>query len=160
MKTQDLLISHKRTENVARILSVVSLNGVIVGIIFGFLYLIYKNPIYDTLAVYGLTLFILPFVLLQFFMTAGFYGNGLGWIYVLFYLVLFPFVDIWFFSGINAIFQIIPNYHIKDTLARTEFIERSWLFIVGTYLLVNGAGLLWRIGKNTTRRNAPVLLSL
>lgn len=167
MKTQDLLVSYERKENVAKIFSFVSLIGIIVGIIFGLLYLIYENSPYDTIAIYGLTIFMLPFVLLQFFMTAGIYGNGLGKIYFLFYLLLFPFVNMWFFSGINAIFHIIPTYYYSHnrgtgiTMAEIEELRRqAWLCVGGIYLLMNGLGLLWRILKKVIRKNQLVLLSL
>ncbi len=155
MKTQDLLVSYERKEKVAKIFSFVSGIGVVSGIIFGILYLIFKNPLFDTIAVYGLTIFILPVVLLQFFMTAGiYYGVGLGWIYVFFYLFLFPFADMWFFSGVNAIYHIIPDYHVMDAITRSDFTEKSWLYIGGIYFFVIVLGLIWRMGKNITKNVA------
>ena len=167
MKTNDLLVSYERKEKIAKFFSIVSLIGIIVGILFGILYLIYENSLFDTIAVCGLTLFVLPFVLLQFFMTAHLYGNGLGWVYLLFYLILFPFVNMWFFSGINSLFHFIPTYYYSHnrgtgiTIAEIEEYRRqAWLFVGGIYFLFNGAGLLWRIGSDFLKKRELPLLSL
>ncbi len=155
-QSQDLVVSYKRKEKIVRIFSIVSAIGIIIGVIFCLLYLIYKNPLFDTIAVYGVTIFILPFVLLQFFMTAGIYGVGFGWIYLFFYLFIFPFVDILFFSGVNVLFHIIPDYHIMDAVARNNLIEKSWLYIGGIYFSIIILGLIWRMGKNITKNVALV----
>lgn len=121
--------------------------GIAIILIFGLLSLIFKDPLSATIAAYGLIIFILPVVLLQFFMSAGMYGVGLGGINVLFYLFLFPFADMLFFDGVNAILHIIPDYHAMDAITKNDFAEKAWLFIGGIYVFVNGMGLLWRIGK-------------
>ncbi|MGY4884275.1 MAG: hypothetical protein ACP5NZ_01720 [Nanobdellota archaeon] len=160
MKEQDLLISHKRTEKIAHTLSLISLIGIIEGIIFGCLYLIYENPIYDSLAVVGLTVFIFPFVLLQFFMSAGLYGEGMGWLYLLFYAILFPFIDMWFFAGLNSLFNVLPNYHLVEGMMREEFMTKSWICIGIIYLLVNCSGFLYRSFKKPINNHALLFLNL
>jgi len=70
MKTDDLLVSNKRKRRIVNILSIVSLIGLVGGLISGLLYQIYEDPLYDMMAVCGLILFMLPFV---------FNGLGLLW---------------------------------------------------------------------------------
>lgn len=167
METQDLLVSYERKEKIVKFFSIASLIGFVLGVISGVLWTIYEKPIYDIITTCGLIMLILPFVLLQFFMTAGIYGNGFGWIYFLFYLLLFPFVDMILFSGINALFHIIPTYYYSHnrgtgiTIAEIEeFRRQAWLCIGGIYIFLNGAGLLWRIRNNLFKRRQILLLSL
>ncbi len=54
MKTQDLLVSSRRKEEIAKIFALVSAIGVAIVLIFGLFSLIFKDPLYETVAVYGL----------------------------------------------------------------------------------------------------------
>jgi hypothetical protein len=164
---ENSLVPKDRERNVVEFFALISIIGIVMGIIFEVLYVIYENSLFDTIAVYGFIAFVFPFVLLQFFMSAGLYGNGLGWIYLLFYLFLFPFVNMFFFSGINILFHIVPTYHYSHnrgtgiTMAEIEeFRRQAWLLVAMIYVLFNGAGLLWRIGKNIYNRNKSILLSV
>ncbi|NVN97066.1 hypothetical protein HXX01_02420 [Candidatus Nomurabacteria bacterium] len=127
MKT---LENHEKAEKVARILSIISGISIAIGIIAGILYLIFHKSWMDAVAVSGLTLFMLPFLALQIAMPANieqFGTKSLGWKSLLFFLILFPFVDIWVLTGINALFHFIPDYHlITDRVLRNEIRISSW----------------------------------
>ena len=103
-------------------------------------------------------------MLLQFFMSAGIYPKGLGWVYLLFYLILFPFVDMWFFTGIEAAFDFLPTPRRLDLsladMTLEEYRQIAGKYILEIYLLFNGAGLLWRIGSDFLKKRELPLLSL
>lgn len=147
--------SYQKTE---KTLSIISLSSLAVGMIAGVLSLIYKIKILDTVAAYGLTFFITPFMLLQVAMTANIHTYGtrtMGKLSWLFYLVLFPFVNLWFFSGINALYEIVPNYHLADRSLRNAVREtsmrQSWTYIGIIYFSLIMIGLLLRNFKKPTR---------
>jgi hypothetical protein len=102
---------------------------------------------------------------MQFFMSAGIYQRGLGWVwYLVFYLFLFPFVNMWFFTGIDFFFDILPNPRKIDLsladMTIEEYRQEAGKYILFIYFLLNGAGLLWRIGSNFLKRRQMLLLSL
>ncbi len=79
MKTKDLLASKRREEKTVEFFAAFSLISAPIGLIFGILFMITNNSLCEMIAVIVLTAFILPFVLLQFFMSAGInpqYGFG------------------------------------------------------------------------------------
>lgn len=144
--------NNQKKEKVALCATIISIAGLVVAIALEICNFIIKLPILDTIAVYGLVIFILPFVAFQFVMTAGISKDMYGEIpkaaMWLFYLIIFPFSDIWFFSGINALFNIIPDYHVADTMMRpilrNDYMRESLCFIAGIYCLLIGLGLVWR----------------
>jgi len=166
MKTSnDLLAIDRRNENIAKTLSIVSLIGISTGIVIYVLSLALgftlEGTIYDTIAVIGVGIvFMLPFVALQFFMSADIYhGTGMGWLYLPFYLILFPFVDLWFFTGINELLGILPSpYRTTDpVMARETYQTLTFLYSGLIYAVLNGAGLAYRIINNQCkRRNTPL----
>jgi hypothetical protein len=164
MKTNDSFAVYEKKEKIVRLFatfSMVSLSACLFSIV---LFLFWESTIFSKIAVLNFTLFFLPFLLLQFFMSAGIYGKGLGWTYLLFYIFFFPFVDMCFFTGIDIFFNILPIPRLLDlNLANMTIEEYHWIargYIFGIYIIFNGAGLLWRIGKHFTRKSVPVLLSL
>lgn len=169
MKTIDFLISKTREEKIVYFVSWVSILGMGFGLIFILFSVLSSNPkpIYDTLSALGIgVIFMFPFVLLQFFTSAGLYGKGMGWIYFPFYLILFPFADIWFFSGINVVFDILPTPRRLDlanaNMTLEEYQRIAWGYIFGIYILFNGAGLLWRTVKYffQKRKEEPIALCI
>ena len=147
--------SYQKTE---KVLSIISLCSLVIGLISAVLFLIYKVKFLDILAVYGLTVSIVPFLILQVAMSANFHTYGIkamGKISWLFYLLLFPFVNLWFFSGINALYQIVPNYHLVERSLRDivyeESIRQSWTYIGIIYFSLIGLGLLLRNFKKPTQ---------
>lgn len=147
--------SYQKTE---KTLSIISLSLLAIGIISGVLSLIYQIKFLDTVAVYGLTAFITPFLLLQVAMTANVHTYGIrtmGKLSWLFYLILFPFVDLWFFSGMNALYHLVPNYHLVDRslreVVREESMIQSLTYIGIIYFSLIGLGLLLRNFKRTSK---------
>lgn len=143
--------SYQKTE---KILSVISLGSFAIAVVSGVLSLIYKVKFLDTVAAYGLTVFITPFLLLQVAMSANFHTYGIksmGKLSWFFYLIIFPFVNMWFFAGINSLYKIVPNYHLVDrTLrdaVREESMRQSWAFIGIIYISLIGIGFLLRFFK-------------
>lgn len=147
--------SYQKTE---KILSIFALSSLVIAIISGVLSLIYKVKFLDTVAVYGLTAFITPFLLLQVAMSANYHTYGiktmgkLSWV---FYLLIFPFVNLWFFSGINALYHIVPNYHLVDRTLRDavqeESMRQAWTYIGIIYISLIALGFLLRFFKKPTR---------
>jgi len=160
IKTQNLLISKDREGRIVEFFAWISLTGIVVGAIFSILYVIYENPFFGIGAISGFTTFVFPVILLQFVMSADIYPKGLGIFYLFFYFLIFPLADMWFFNGINVLFNILPNYHMVDSLTRGEIIREAWLFIGSIYLVMNGAGLIWRIGKSFFKKNKLIFLSV
>lgn len=154
------LESYKRREKIVHILSVMSLIGIITGMVFGILYLIFEKEYMNTVAVYGLTTFMVPFLCLQVAMPANYHNfgiNSLGWISLVFFLIMFPFCDMWFFAGINALYHIVPDYHsVKDPILqetlRYAAMKQSWTYIGIIYASLVSLGFLLRIFKKPDRK--------
>lgn len=152
MKTLEI---SKRNEKIVLVLSLMSVIAIIVGIVSGILYLMYKKEYLDTVAVYGLTAFMIPFVLLQVAMPANYHNfgiNSLRWFSLVFFLILFPFCDMWFFAGINALYHIVPDYHfVKDAILqetlRYESARQSFTYIGIIYVSLISLGFLIRFSK-------------
>ncbi len=167
--TNDLDLYY-RTKKIEKILSVVSMSGLAIGLIFLILTTIFNlhlsGTIYDTIAVIGISLvFMFPFLLMQFFISAGLYQKGLGWIwYLVFYLILFPFVNMWFFAGIDFLFDLLPNPRRLDLamadMTLEEYRQTAGKYILFIYILLNGSGLLYRIGKDIFKKKQTLILSL
>lgn len=77
----------------------------------------YSNQILDSIAVVGALVFMLPFFLLQFAMPSGlldrfgFQTDIPFWGKAMFYLLVFPFANMWMLAGADAMFHFLPNYH-------------------------------------------------
>lgn len=151
----NILENAQRAEKVAKILSIISITAIAIGIIAGVTSLINGSKLLDTIATYGLTLFVLPYIVLQVAMPANIstYGTkSMGMVSWAFFLIVFPFVDLWFFSGINALYNIVPDYHIIDDrtireLARDQYVKEAWAYIATIYFSLIGLGLTIRFFK-------------
>lgn len=140
--------SYQKTE---KIISVISPSSLAIGLISGVLSLIYKAEFLDTIAVYGLTLFITPVLILQVAMTANVHTYGirsmgkLSWV---FYLLVFPFANFFFFAGINALYDIVPNYHLVERSLRHAAAQESFrltsTYVGVIYFSLIGLGILLR----------------
>ena len=167
--TNDLDLYY-RTKKIEKILSLISMFGLATGLIFLILTTIFNLPpdgtIYDTIAVIGISIvFMFPFLLMQFFMSAGLYQRGLGWIwYLVFYLFLFPFINMWFFTGIDFLFDLLPNPRRVDLdladMTLDEYRQTAGKYILFIYILLNGSGILYRIGKDIFKKKQTLILSL
>jgi hypothetical protein len=152
-----------RIEKMMKVISIISGVAVITGIIAGVLYLIFEKSYLDTVACYGLTLFVLPVLAIQIAMSAniGQYGTkGMGGWSWLFILIMFPFADAWFLAGINALYHFFPNYHlIVDKVLKEETRISSdhqfWLGVVIIYFSLIIIGFIIRIIKE--KKNKIIL---
>jgi hypothetical protein len=147
-------------------LCIMSIVSIITAITFGILYLIFEKEYMDTIAGYGLTIFILPALILQVMVSAdsSYIGSEIKqkyWLYPIFFLIVFPFSIMWFFAGISALYDIVPNYHyIHDRVLREsiriESIQQSWKYIAIIYISLTILGLSLRIFK---RKNKEMILA-
>lgn len=152
--------SYQKSERVTKILSIFSLVSLVIAILSFVLYAFFGGKTFDTIAVAGLTAFMLPVMVLQVAMPANFHifgtkGMGTRWS-LFFFLFIFPFADLWFFSGISTLFNIVPNYHsvingpMKE-LIRNEAAKEAWTYIGLIYMGLISIGLLLR--KRSTEKN-------
>ncbi len=159
MKTITITLT-PTAENISRMLSIMSMASVVIGLVAALLSAITGSHIFDTIMVAGLVGFILPAAVSQVALTAGVYGPNIsltdiskGWFWM-FYLLIFPFCDLFLFSGINELFQLIPRVQISDSLLVSEYMKYSWLSIGGIYFGLIAIGLTWRkIRVNNKRKS-------
>ena len=152
MKT---LENYERNEKIVRGLSIVSAIGFIATVIFGFLYLIYGKKYMDDLGGYGLMVFIFPFLLLQIAMPANFHYfgiNSLGWRSLFFFLIMFPFCDALFITGMGTIFKFIsfPHhdaYHGIQSAIRQEATRLTMIYGLIIYVSLISIGFIIRFSK-------------
>lgn len=162
MKT---LENYYRVEKIMKVISIISGIAMITGLVAGVLYLIFEKSYLDTIACYGLTLFVLPILAIQIAMPANIeqYGTkSMGAWSWLFFLVMFPFADAWFLTGINALYHFFPNYHlIADKVLKEETRISSnhqfWLGVAIIYFSLIIIGFIIRIIKE--RMNNKVALA-
>lgn len=177
MKTKNnSLTIEEREERTNKIFAMVSMIGLASFLLCFILYVFKQLPIFDKIGTCGWTLCFSSFLLWQFALAAGIRklvitgaNTKWNWIaYVAGFLFFFPFIDAFFFLGINEIFNFIqnPNHSgVKMTLDQAialsdEFNRQSKISIVIIYLSVCGVGLLWRIGKGMFKKRQLVLLGL
>ncbi|MEI6835963.1 MAG: hypothetical protein WCK59_03960 [Candidatus Falkowbacteria bacterium] len=137
--------------DVTKVCSLFSIASMVVFAISAGLFLYSKAPIFDTICVISLTTTFLPFLATQVTLTAGVDGpfisagempKFLSW---LFYLVIFPFVNLWVFTGANSLFGFIPSHHLVDGVLRRSYDRHEALIFIGAlYSLLIVAGLIWR----------------
>lgn len=153
--------TYERNEKIVKLFSIfslVSLGGGLVAAIMGII--LKSDYLLNTVAVYGLTLFVVPFLALQIAMFAGFHTydiKNMGWLSV-FFLVIFVFIDAWFFSGINVLYNIIPNFRLIEDRAmraelRAESLKESWKYIGMIYVTLIGTGLTIRSFTKRTKNS-------
>lgn len=145
--------SYQKSERVTKILSIFSIASLVIAIVSFVLYTFFGGTTFDTIAVAGLTAFMLPVLVLQVAMPANFHifgtkGMGIPWS-LFFFLFIFPFADLWFFSGLSTLFNIIPDYHsvmnrsMKE-LVRNQAMTEAWTYIGSIYVGLISVGLLLR----------------
>ena len=157
MKT---LENHEKIEKVVNILCIISAVAFATGITATVLWLIFGKSFLSIIACYGFTFFMLPFLALQIAMPAniGQYGTkAVGRFSWVFFLVVFPFVDMWFFTGINALYHIIPNFHlITDKVLREEAAinstRQAWFWIAIIYFSLITIGLIIRMIRDKRKK--------
>lgn len=160
--------NYEKNERITKILSIFSLVSLVIAIASFVLYAFFGGDTLDTIAVAGLTAFVLPILVLQVAMPANFhiFGTkdiGVPWS-LFFFLFIFPFADLWFFSGINTLFNIIPDYgsviygpmneQMKEFFrneAMKEVMKEAGMYIGSIYVGLISTGLLLR--KRSTKKN-------
>lgn len=150
--------SYQKSERVTKILSIFSIASLVIAIVSFVLYAFFGGKTFDTIAVVGLTAFMLPVLVLQVAMPANFHifgTEGMGAWSIFFFLLIFPFADLWFFSGLSTLFNIVPNYHSvingpMRELVRNEAMKEAWIYIGSIYVVLIITGLLLR--KRSTEK--------
>jgi hypothetical protein len=118
-----------------------------------------SNTILNSTGIIGAFAFMLPFFLLQFALPSGlldrfgFQTDIPFWGKVVFYVVLFPFANMWMLSVIDTTFHFLPNYHLAMSQGyslviveamREQSISMGWAIIGVTYASMISMGLLFR----------------
>jgi hypothetical protein len=116
-----------------------------------------SNGPLDVIGVIGAIMFMIPFFSIQFLMPSGILkkikvDNVPFWGKLVFYLFLFPVVNMWMLSAFNAAFSFLPEYRLGFVggdmeLAKAmyhEFLVRSWTIIGIAYFGLLGLGVLFR----------------
>jgi len=121
--------------------------------------LFYKgtNQPLDSISVIGCLAFMMPFFMFQFLMPAGLldrFGTEIPfWGKLTFYLVVFPFANIWMLAAADAAFHFLPNFHeamaqgasrLIVQAMREQATSQAWAIIGITYVSMISAGLLFR----------------
>jgi hypothetical protein len=111
------------------------------------------DPILDVMASYCLVLCAIPFVSLQFFMSAGIYvsifSDLYGFVKFLLYLFVFPFANLWLVAWLDVFWHFLP---VHDSLKPTA--KLISILAVSLWIILNGSGLIFRIIKS--RKNVHV----
>jgi len=155
----NIIAQENKKADISKIISLFSMVSVAVALLAALLLAITGNHIFDTIMVTGLVGFILPAAVMQVVLTAGVYGPNISltdiskaWFWV-FYLLIFPFCNLFLFAGINELFQIFPRAQITDTLLVSEYMKYSWLSIGVMYFGLIAIGLIWKkIRANNKRK--------
>lgn len=153
--------NYERNEKIVKIICIISIVGIILGIIFGGLYLIFKKSFLDTIACYLLTISVIPVLFLQVAMPANFHNFGmksLGITSLFFFLLIFPLANILFLGGINELYGIIPSYYLiiaNDTTREIVGIDSAkqffWTFVVVIYVDLISLGFILGILKKSSK---------
>ncbi len=142
-------------------ISTIGLVAVIVSLLVNYFFF---NQTLELVGLIGVLAIMMPFLILQFMMTAGLmdrfggqtdipFSNTPFWGKVIFYLIVFPFADMLVISALDGLFHFLPNYQKAmaegyDRLM-VEAMFEEWqsqaLVIIGiTYVSIIGIGLLFR----------------
>jgi len=118
-----------------------------------------SNQIWDTIAVAGALLMMLPFFMGQFIFPSGllerigFQSDIPFWGKAMFFIFVFPFANIRMLTGANALFSFLPDYHAAMTQGfgkeiveamRYESTVKAWTIIGITYATMITLGLITR----------------
>lgn len=138
-------------------LSIISIVAVIVSLTINLLFYKGTNQILDSIGVIGCLAFMMPFFMFQFAMPSGLldrFGAEIPfWGKVTFYLVIFPFANMWMLAAADAVFHFLPNFHeamaqgasrLIVQAMREQATSQAWAIIGITYVSMISAGLLFR----------------
>ena len=128
-----------------------SLITMIIGIVCGLVNLSVKSPVIDIIAVCCLTFWTIPFMIGSVTFTAGiesFIVNSVGfrgWEKAVMYVVVFPFVIMFFVAGIIALFNgYSPHEKINGVLIRQYYRLEASIIILTIHATLITIGLVVR----------------
>ena len=105
------------------------------------------SQLLDTIDIYCLVLCVIPFISLQFFMSAGIYVSIFSDLHVilkiLLYLIAFPFANLWLVVWLDVFWHFLP---IQDSLEPAA--KLIFLLATGIWIILNGSGLMFKIIKS------------
>ncbi len=143
----------------ASTLTIIGISALIICTLINLLVFKGKNQTLDLIALMGCIAFILPFFLLQFAMPSGLL-NHFGfqtdipfWGKAMFYILVFPFANMWMLSALDSALHFLPNFHeamvqgqglLIVRALREQWQSQAWLIIGISYFAMIGAGLLFR----------------
>ncbi|MEI7452543.1 MAG: hypothetical protein WCK37_05095 [Candidatus Falkowbacteria bacterium] len=155
--------SFQISEKVVKTFSLISIVSIIIAICSGLYYLLVaKIAILDTVACYGFTLFVVPFLIFLPVMVAN-YSKGLSIdnseftkpIMWFFFIIINPFIIMWFLSGLNALYHFVPDYHVADRILaevlRNNFQQKMFSTFIMIYGSLISVGLILRMFKINSR---------
>ena len=133
-------------------LSIMAIVAIISSLIFTGSNFFFHSVIIDKISVSGFILFSLPFLALQFCMSAGICASDFGYkgvpkaFFWLFFLIIFPLTVGIFFNGINFLFHIIEVLRFTEAYAGDTGMK-TWQHIAAIYAIITLSGLFWRLIK-------------
>lgn len=119
-----------------------------------------ESQILDLISIIGWIAFILPFFVAEFALPSGLLDRfGVQtdipfWGKFVFYVILFPVINMWLLSGVDALFHILPDFHAAMAQGasmttvralREQWQNQGWMIVGITYFVMIGSGLLFRI---------------
>lgn len=132
-------------------LKFISFMMLVIGFVLACLSIAYDEPILDTIACCCLALCVLPFVSLQFFMAAGIHVNYFSdlpaFIKLVFFIILFPFANLWLLTCSNVLWHFIPPYNTMDLASKTECVKVLLIYSTSLSFLLGVPGLIIRFLK-------------
>lgn len=148
-------------EKVALVAGCTSIIGILVLILCTAITLFFlkeESQILNIIGITGAAAFMLPFFISEFALPAGILDHYYeleipAWGKAMFYLLAFPFANMWMLGAADAAFHFLPDYHQamsqgKDALIVEEMWRQSviqaWSIIGITYVSMIGAGLLFK----------------
>lgn len=164
MKTESVDI--KKEKSFAELLGLTALSTMIVGLVILILSMLVNilsfegnDPTLDFIEVIAALVFMTPFFLLQFVMPSGllsrfesqvditFWGN------LMFYLMIFPFADVWMVAAADSLFHFLPDYHAAMAqgfdrniviIMHHDATNESWTIVGIIYVSLISLGLIVR----------------
>lgn len=130
-------------EKVSAIFIVLSILALVTGFVLACFSVYIDSKVADLIASYCLLLCFVPFISLQFFLSAGlrvaYFNDIMVIVKILLYIILFPAANVWFIVWLDTFWHFIPALNSLSECGG-EVVKISTIF----YLIINGLGLLTR----------------
>ncbi len=113
----------------------------------------YPNVWLDRIGVISFTVFMLPFILLQFAMNAGIKVKHENidipfWGCIVLHLLVFPFAHLWTISCLGSLFDILFMHRDYGVIVGNYTHATQWAVLAASYFTVTLIGLAYRALKN------------